>query len=147
MPPMRAAVSVVVFRGDEVLLVRRARPPAQGLWAPVGGRIEPGESAEAAALREVREETGIEARLLGECGRRRVDGRTSDGAAMIWDLRVFAAGWLAGDPIAGDDAAEAVFVALDRLDEQKLVEGGAEAIHTARRLFDGSPDPDGVRKP
>lgn len=45
-------------RGAEVLLLHRRRPPNQGLWNGVGGRIEPGEAPLAACLREVREETG-----------------------------------------------------------------------------------------
>ena len=46
-------------RGEEVLMLRRRRPPNQGLWNGVGGRIEAGETPLAACLREVREETGF----------------------------------------------------------------------------------------
>lgn len=46
-------------RGDEVLLLHRRKPPNQGKWNGVGGRIEPGETPLAACLREVREETGF----------------------------------------------------------------------------------------
>ena len=53
------AASVAVIRGDEVLLIRRAFPPFQGLWTLPGGRIEPGESIEACAIREVREELDL----------------------------------------------------------------------------------------
>ena len=60
------AVGVVCFRGDEVLLIRRGRPPRQGQWSLPGGRIEPGERAVDAALRELREETGVASvELLG----------------------------------------------------------------------------------
>lgn len=44
--------------GTELLLMRRANPPA-GTWAQVAGKIEPGEAAWQAALRELREETGL----------------------------------------------------------------------------------------
>jgi len=50
-------------RGDEVLMLHRNYPPNQGLWNGVGGRLEPGESAIACIVREVREETGY---LLAE---------------------------------------------------------------------------------
>ena len=46
-------------RGDEVLMLRRRRPPNQGLWNGVGGHIEPGEPPLQSVLREVREETGF----------------------------------------------------------------------------------------
>jgi ADP-ribose pyrophosphatase YjhB (NUDIX family) len=52
-------VLVAVFAEDCVLLHRRGLPPYQGQWAPPGGFVEAGESLEAAAIREVREEAGI----------------------------------------------------------------------------------------
>ena len=52
-------VLVAVFADDQVLLLRRGVPPYEGRWAPPGGYVESGESLEAAAIREVREETGI----------------------------------------------------------------------------------------
>lgn len=147
MPPRRAAVSVVVFRDDTVLLVRRGREPARGLWAPVGGRIEADETAEAAALREVREETGVTVRLLGLCDRREVPSTAEDGTAMTWDIAVFAAVWVDGEPVAGDDAAEAAFVAPADLSSLPFVRGGLDAVAAARRLFDGSRSRDGLRQP
>lgn len=53
------AVSAIVRRGDSYLLVLRANPPAQNMYAFPGGRVDPDEDAAAAALRELEEETGI----------------------------------------------------------------------------------------
>jgi lipoyl(octanoyl) transferase len=66
-PPRLRTVSVVVVREDgKVLLLRRSEARG-GFWQPVTGRIEPGETAEAAARRELLEETGADAavRALG----------------------------------------------------------------------------------
>src|SRR5690554_2944487 len=54
-------VLAVVARNGQVLLVRRAKPPDRGMWGFPGGRIEPGETAAEAAVRELREETGVDA--------------------------------------------------------------------------------------
>lgn len=101
------AVGVVCLRGDEVLLIRRGRPPRQGEWSLPGGRIEPGERAIDAALRELREETGVEAQITGLIDL--VDGLFPGHHYVLID---YAARWVSGDPVAGDDALEARFVPL-----------------------------------
>jgi 8-oxo-dGTP diphosphatase len=64
--PFVAAVCVFAFRGDRLLALRRspANEAAPGAWEGVSGRIEAGEQPDAAAVREAREETGLEVRLL-----------------------------------------------------------------------------------
>ena len=55
------AVSVALERGGKYLLVLRANPPAQHMYAFPGGRVDPDEELEDAALRELEEETGLRA--------------------------------------------------------------------------------------
>lgn len=108
------AAGVVCIRGGDVLLIRRGQPPRLGEWSLPGGRVEWGESAQACALRELREETGVEAELLGLLDV--VDGRFEGAGGepeRHYILIDYAARWLSGDPVAGDDASEARFFAAE----------------------------------
>jgi 8-oxo-dGTP diphosphatase len=107
----RPTAGVVCLRDREVLLIKRGNPPRQGQWSLPGGRIEWGETSEAAALRELVEETGIEAELLGLIDV--VDGimtsRETGQVTRHYIMVDYAARWLSGEPVAGDDAADARF--------------------------------------
>lgn len=107
------AVGVICLRGDSVLLIRRGTPPRVGEWSLPGGRIEPGERAADAALRELREETGVEAALTGLVDV--VDGFFPPDRHYV--LIDYAARWISGEPVAGDDAAEAAFHPLSAVDD------------------------------
>ncbi|MDB5433701.1 MAG: hydrolase [Caulobacter sp.] len=115
-------VGVVCLRGTEVLLIKRGNPPRQGQWSIPGGRIEWGETSPAAAMRELVEETGVAAELLGLIDV--VDGlftsRTTGETTRHYIMIDYAARWISGEPVAGDDAAEAGFFPLD--DALALVE-------------------------
>jgi 8-oxo-dGTP diphosphatase len=108
-------VGVVCLRGDEVLLIRRGTPPRLNQWSLSGGRLEWGETLAAGALRELKEETGVEAELLGLLDV--IDGvfpaRPGGEITRHYVLIDYAARWTAGEPVAGDDAAEARFVSRD----------------------------------
>ena len=104
------AVGVVCLRDDDVLLIRRGTPPRLGEWSLPGGRIEPGERAIDAALRELREETGVEAEIMGLVDV--VDGLFTE-MGRHYVLIDYVAFWTGGDPVAGDDAAEAGFFGLE----------------------------------
>ena len=98
-----------------MLLIRRGTPPRMDEWSIPGGRIEWGETAQTAALRELEEETGVKAELLGLIDV--VDGHFLDGHGACvrhYVLVDYAAIWRSGEPVAGDDAAEARFWPLDQ---------------------------------
>jgi 8-oxo-dGTP diphosphatase len=109
------AVGVVCLRDGEVLLLRRGRPPRLGEWSLPGGRLEFGETVAGAALRELHEETGVEAELLGLLGV--VDGVFPE-IGRHYVLIDYLARWTSGEPRAGDDAAEAAFFPMEAAIEQ-----------------------------
>lgn len=103
-----ACVGVVCRRGDDVLLIKRGREPLKGKWSIPGGKIDFGETVRDAALRELKEETGVEARII-----RLIDVVDSiiDGHHFV--LIDFEAEWMSGEPVADDDAAAAEFVPVE----------------------------------
>lgn len=128
----RCGASAAVFRGSEVLLVERGKGALQGLWSLPGGHIEPGEAARAAALREVREETGVTAEIEGLLDIHEVMRRDGAGGLTAhYLLVVFFGSWVGGEPAAGSDAAVARFVPVAALGDIPLTEGAASFIHRA----------------
>ena len=127
------AAGVVVWRGDEALLIRRGKPPRQGEWSLPGGRIEPGERAAEAAIREALEETGC---LVAVTGLVDVVDFIAEGRHFV--LFDYAARWVSGDPCAGDDATEARFFPLDALPQLGLWSETMRVI-AASRTFESFP--------
>ena len=136
-PWPRCGVSAIIFRGDEVLLVERGKGALKGRWSPPGGHIEAGERVRQAALREVREETGIEAAIGGLVDVHEVLLHAPDGQlAAHYLLAVFWGTWRAGEPGAGSDAAAARFVAMDQIEAYHLTDEAERLIRRARELFE-----------
>lgn len=107
-------VCAAVWRGDKVLLVRRAAPPSQGLWAQPGGLVELGETLEDAVIREVQEETRL---VISEPKfNTYIDIILRDDAGAVerhFVLTMFAAFAPPGLAVAGDDAAALGWFSLD----------------------------------
>lgn len=95
------AVALVLARDDtdRLLLVRRANEPLRGFWAPPAGYVEVDESVEEAAMRETREETGIDVTLEG------LEGVYS-GAGLGIVVVVYRGRVVGGRAVAGDDVEE-----------------------------------------
>ena len=104
------AASLAVFRGGRVLLARRIAPPLAGLFTLPGGLVEPGEGLEAAALREMREEVGVEADIVGFNRHVEVIERDETGRVRHhYVIASFVARWLAGDGTIGPEAAAIIW--------------------------------------
>lgn len=118
--PIAATIAVVV-RNDEVLLVRRANPPDAGKWGFPGGKIARGERLEEAAVRELREETGVVAETVRILTAVDALNYGSDNALLQhFILIAVLCRWISGEPVAGDDALEASWFELDKLAEADL---------------------------
>jgi 8-oxo-dGTP diphosphatase len=99
---MREAVVAVVTRRDRMLLIQRGSAvPEAGYWAPPSGEVEPGESQDAAVIREVREEVGLTIRPL----RKVWESLSASGTHKLhWWLAEYAGGELKLDPSEISDA-------------------------------------------
>jgi 8-oxo-dGTP diphosphatase len=122
--PEIAAVGGVAIRDGALLLIRRGHAPSRGRWSLPGGRIEPGESAQDALVREMAEETGLVVEvgeLVGEVRRAGPNGVTY----RIQDFRVTPVDRAAAgdDPVAGDDALDVAWVPLADVAKYRLSAG------------------------
>ncbi|WP_165857322.1 NUDIX hydrolase [Marinobacter sp. JSM 1782161] len=96
------AVIAILQHDDRFLLVRRRNEPDAGLWGHAGGKVEWGEDLDAAALRELREETGIRAEVAGRLAP--LDCLSGTAPEHHFILCPVVCRYQAGDPVAGDDA-------------------------------------------
>lgn len=136
-----AATIAAVIRDGHVLLVRRANPPDENCWAFPGGKIEAGERIEAAAARELLEETGVVAEPLHVFDAVDVFDRDETGALRRhFILIAVLCRWQSGVPVAGDDARDARWVALSELEGHALATsfGVAELARKAAALMAGA---------
>ncbi|WP_457107073.1 NUDIX hydrolase [Methylobacterium sp. P5_C11] len=97
--------SIAVIRDDCVLLAARANEPMRGVWTLPGGLVEAGESLAAAALRELSEEVGLTADVVGVLAPTEIIVRDEAGRARHhYVVHPHAALWHGGEPVAGPEA-------------------------------------------
>jgi ADP-ribose pyrophosphatase YjhB (NUDIX family) len=127
------AVSAAIFRDGRVLIVRRARPPAQGLYTLPGGGVELGERLEQAVIREVREETALDVAPVGLVGFRQAIAH--DGAGRVerhFVILPFAARFVGGEISLNDELAEAHWLEPAEIAAFKTTEGLHEIVVAAQ---------------
>lgn len=133
-PPERPpvpAVSVALVIARRVLLVKRGREPARGIWAFPGGKVEPGETLEQAARRELLEETALAADQL-EPHRLVAIPSQPDIGTPAFSLTVFSGRAAAGVLAPGDDAEAAGWFDAAELEAMPVI---PSVLEIARELL------------
>lgn len=124
------AASVAMVHRNEVLLIQRNRPPSEGLWTLPGGRLEPGETAEACAEREIREELGLGVFALRPVTKLRHNQ---------FELQVFGTEAIEGEIVPDPAEVRAWrWVRHDQLASLKTTPGLGEVLRSVFRMFDRS---------
>jgi ADP-ribose pyrophosphatase YjhB (NUDIX family) len=128
-------VGGIVFREDQVLLIKRGKEPSRGQWSIPGGVVQTGETLQDAVIREVREETHLEVEVLALAKvldriLHDPDGRVAYHYVLVDFLCRPKGGKLRPD----SDAEEACFVALQELSPYSLPPHTLEVIRRADRL-------------
>jgi len=128
------AASALVLREGRLLLVRRARPPAHGLFTFPGGVVEIGETVEEALIREVAEETGLTVEPLALAGHRDVIVRDEAGRVhRHFVIVAFLTKWIAGEPVLNEELAEYRWVAPEDIAALPVTEGLPDIVTAALR--------------
>jgi ADP-ribose pyrophosphatase YjhB (NUDIX family) len=123
-------VGAVVWKDDQVLMIRRGNSPGKGQWSIPGGKQEFGETTKAAAIREVLEETGVDIELLGLIGV--YDSISPDGHFTLIN---YAARWMNGTPVHGGDALDARYMTIADIDSLEIWADVRAAIDLSRTLL------------
>ncbi|CAH1648572.1 MAG: NUDIX hydrolase [Chelatococcus sp.] len=136
----RLAASVAVFRDGKVLLAARRYPPMADVWSLPGGHVELGETLEAAALRELVEEVGVRATILGFAGHAEVIERDSTGVKRHFVVAAFAASWQSGEGAAIAEVAAVDWVDPYDLGERAVTPGLRDIVARAALIVErGAP--------
>ena len=126
------AVSAAIIRDGKVLVVRRARNPALGIYTLPGGAVETGETLMQAVTREVREETTLEVEPVALAGHREAIVRDAQGRVeRHFVILCFAARWLSGEAVLNEELDDARWLDPAALSSLRTTEGLAEIIAAA----------------
>lgn len=128
-------VAGVVFRDDEILMIKRGSHPAFGQWSVPGGLVELGEGLTHALAREIKEETGVTASVesLVEVVQR-IDRDKAEKIRYHFVILDFLCRYESGEPRADTDAAEAKWVGPEELATMKLDAKMSRVIDKARLM-------------
>jgi ADP-ribose pyrophosphatase YjhB (NUDIX family) len=126
------AVSAAIVREGRILVVRRARAPANGLFTLPGGVVELGETLTEAVTREIHEETGLVIEPVALAGFREAVVRDAqDHVKRHFVILCFAARWRAGEPVLNEELSEARWLDPAELADLPTTPGLADIVTAA----------------
>jgi 8-oxo-dGTP diphosphatase len=126
------AVSAAIIRDGKVLVVRRARQPALGVYTLPGGAVETGETLMQAVTREVREETALDIEPVALAGHREAIVRDAQGRVeRHFVILCFAARWRSGEAVLNEELDDARWLEPAALAGLRTTEGLAEIVAAA----------------
>ena len=126
------AASAAIVRDGKILVVRRARPPAHGLFTLPGGVVEVGETLAQAVVREVSEETGLTIEPVALAGFRETIVRDAEARVeRHFVILCFAARWRGGEPVLNEELSEARWIDPAELADLSTTPGLAEIVAAA----------------
>ncbi len=133
------AVGAIVFRGQDVLLVKRKSEPNKGRWSVPGGALEVGETVEEAAVREVLEETAVDVRPVKVFDVRDYIDAQDDRVRWHYVLIDVLCEYVRGEPFPASDAENARFILVRELSEYDVAPSALDAVWAASKARTAAP--------
>ena len=132
-------VSLICRREGRFLLVERGKEPWKGWLAFPGGGVEEGETAEAAAIREFKEETALDAKALSHVITvdLALEGKAYD---KSYYLSVFRVWQVSGQEVAGDDAVSIHWLTIEEMASAKVTDSTLDVARTVAETEDQRPN-------
>ena len=138
-PAQVHGVSLICRRGQRFLLVERGKEPWKGWLAFPGGSVEDGETAEAAAIRELKEETALDAKALSHVITvdLALEGKAYD---KSYYLSVFRVWQVSGQEVAGDDAVSIHWLTIEEMASARVTSSTLDVARSVAETEDQHPD-------
>jgi 8-oxo-dGTP diphosphatase len=133
------AVSVAVFREGRTLIARRARAPLRGLYSLPGGVVEIGETLHEAALRELAEEVGVKAEIVGFNDHIESILRDDEGVRAHYVIASFVARWIDGEARTSEEADSVMWIDPMALMDLPTTPGLERILARAAKLIEAYP--------
>ena len=143
----RVAVGALVLHDGRLLVVERAKPPGEGVWALPGGSVELGETMAAAAEREVREETGLVVRALDVIHTFDAVVRDDDGRVQYhYAIVDFICEVVSGSVRADGDARDARFVTREEFAALRSSRFTVDLLRARTNFLEDTTEPPALKK-